>query len=181
MPPPVRPPLHPGGRDPLQTDLGCASSAWPPEGLTDLYDFSDGTSGDYISDGGDDMYDWGNYITVSDGGYWSSNLEYSQTCSGEASNSTWSDDVQYGTCKLTTGLSPAPLFMAVFSSATASIGGIANSGSLGCWRQTGLFPRKVGVHSSVIRMEYGTVVHAEGWRPGGGVALRHDCCMQVRI
>ena len=43
----------------------CASTSWPPGGFPSLYAFADGTSGTFINDGGQDMYDGGNQITTS--------------------------------------------------------------------------------------------------------------------
>ena len=72
-----------------------------------------------------------------EGGIVSDRLPYTETCSGEELapalvNDIVSSDIVYGTCKITTGLSPEPLFMAAFSSATSAIGGITIDGNLGC-------------------------------------------------
>jgi hypothetical protein len=44
--------------------LTCLGTAWPAAALSNLYDFQDGTSGSSIGDGGGDMYDGGNQISV---------------------------------------------------------------------------------------------------------------------
>ena len=46
------------------TDLRCATEPWAALGLENTYPFTEGYSGRSIEDGGSDMYDGGNYISV---------------------------------------------------------------------------------------------------------------------
>jgi PKD repeat protein len=56
-------------------DTVTASSSVLASSLSNLYTFWGGTSGSYISDGGNDMYDYGNYLTFDNSNY----LYYTQT------------------------------------------------------------------------------------------------------
>ena len=78
------------------------------------------------------MYDGGNRISVKSGPYWSGHLSYTNACTGAASNLAGVGDVVFDTCKQVNGLSSTPLFLAIFSSATASITGVTITGNLGC-------------------------------------------------
>ena len=113
----------------LSIDASRSALAWPPADLTGLYDFTDGTAGTSIGDGGNDMYDGGNMIRVQAGSTWSNNLQYTNQCNGDA-NSVATGDVMYETCKQTNGLSSKPLFFAVFSSVSSSITGVQIQGAL---------------------------------------------------
>mgnify|MGYP001481819010 CR=1 FL=1 len=107
----------------------CAPSTWPA-GLSYLYDFTEGTSGTSIGDGGFDMYDGGNRLSVAMGstGSWSSDMTYNQQCSGSTSAASIGDAV-YSTCKIT---SPSTGWFASVSSPSASIRGFRVQGNLGC-------------------------------------------------
>ena len=69
------------------TDLRCATEPWSALGLENTYPFTEGYSGRSIEDGGSDMYDGGNYISVhgktAEGkARWEFELPYTQDCEG---------------------------------------------------------------------------------------------------
>ena len=78
------------------------------------------------------MYDGGNRIRIRSGPSWSSDLSYTNDCSGVADHSAGVGDVKYNTCKLSDGNGGSPLFIATFTSASASITGVQVWGGLGC-------------------------------------------------
>ena len=72
------------------------------------YPFTEGYSGRGIKDGGSDMYDGGNYISVhgktEDGTpRWEFELPYTQDCQGLFPAPTGIGDITYATCKLMDG------------------------------------------------------------------------------
>ena len=120
----------------LSNDLSCTASAWPPTGITKLFPFTDGITGNNIADGGDDLYDVGNIITVCSfsagcSGIGLQALPYKDECSGPV-NHTAIGDVVYSTCKQTNGLSASPLFIASFRSPSADIRAVRFTGNTGC-------------------------------------------------
>ena len=100
-----------GGCCETPLDLRCADDVWPAN-LPALYEFSGGTLGYNIGDGGNDMFDNGNELRLRVNGEWSSPLFYTQVCDGsQAADAFWEDrwspreregvfDAQYLTCKL---------------------------------------------------------------------------------
>ena len=94
-----------------------------------MFAFAGGASSSAISDGGQDMYDYGNRLEVMAGSDWSSGyLSYTQVCDGSTAASAGVGDVVYATCK-TAGA--APVFAAAFASPSESIRGFRTSGNLG--------------------------------------------------
>eukprot|EP00241_Pyramimonas_parkeae_P014905 CAMPEP_0114319486 /NCGR_PEP_ID=MMETSP0059-20121206/25269_1 /TAXON_ID=36894 /ORGANISM="Pyramimonas parkeae, Strain CCMP726" /LENGTH=1029 /DNA_ID=CAMNT_0001446501 /DNA_START=179 /DNA_END=3265 /DNA_ORIENTATION=+ len=129
--------------DPVPNAIRLFDSSAPSilNGLSSLYDFSDGTRGTCISDGGYDMYDCGNQIYVKATGTssYTGPLAYRQSVSSAA---TGSGDVEYTTYKSTTPGSF--IWLAMFYSPVTGIesfkvdgnngadgGGTATWGSLG--------------------------------------------------
>ena len=62
-------------------DASCVEAVWPGN-LGSLYRFSQGINGYYIGDGGRDMYDVGNEVSVRINGQWSGPMYYNQNCDG---------------------------------------------------------------------------------------------------
>ena len=92
------------------TDLQCVTSKWPPQplGLPNLFAFTDGLTGRAIPDGGSDMFDYANYLSINLGptyetGKWQYRLPYNQDCSGLFPTKLDVGDGVYSTCKLTDG------------------------------------------------------------------------------
>ena len=79
------------------------------------YAIQDGTSGSSITDGGNDMYDGGNQITVKLGSTWTEDLSYTQSEYG--TQTTYSDQLSYYTYKRT----GPTVFFAEFESQSSSL------------------------------------------------------------
>ena len=112
----------------LGTSLSCTASAWSNANLPYLYAFNDGLSGNHIGDGGNDMYDSGNYVHIIHAdGHWQ-NIHYTQSCGSSLVNPY--GDLLYTTCK--TYASPGTLWVLAVTSASNNIRGLYIHGNLGC-------------------------------------------------
>jgi len=110
----------------LGTDLSCTASAWSNANLPYLYAFTEGLSGNQISDGGNDMYDGGNHIYIYHTGW--DRVTYTQSCGSSLVNPY--GDLLYTTCK--TYASPGTLWVLAVTSASNTIRGLYTHGNLGC-------------------------------------------------
>ncbi|KOO29422.1 hypothetical protein Ctob_007133 [Chrysochromulina tobinii] len=125
----------------------CIDRVWPPAGIPNIFPFTEGETGRSIRDGGSDMYDGGNYLSVRIQGAWQFELPYTQDCNGlfptelDGVDGPATSNVLYSTCKLLDGgvrgsdyvgdVTAGTLFSASFYSAEAKIDGFLISGNLG--------------------------------------------------
>ena len=126
-----------------ESNLQCVTSKWPPANMPYLYAFTDGYAGRSIRDGGNDMYDGGNYLNVRVNSQWHLRLPYTQDCDGlfpGTMDGVDKDDAVYSTCKLLGDThsvdgggerTAGTLFSAVIRSSSHKIDGFAISGNLG--------------------------------------------------
>ena len=132
-----------GGCCATEANLQCVTSKWPAS-LPSLFAFTDGYAGRSITDGGNDMYDGGNYLNVKVGGRWIKDLPYTNDCEGAFPTVVAADisaaDAVYSTCKLLDGFhtvdtvgeaTAGTLFSTVVTSSTNKIEGFIVSGNLG--------------------------------------------------
>ena len=119
--------------------LACVTTKWPAD-LPNLYAFGEGYSGRTIADGGKDMYDNGNVLSLQLNGKWQMELPYTQDCDGLFPSSLFGGLGEYSTCKLMDGTlasdtrgekTAGTLFAAAFSSTASAITGFAVTGNLG--------------------------------------------------
>ena len=120
-------------------NLRCVLDKWPA-GLPNLFPFTGGESGRTIVDGGGDMYDSGNELSVRIGNEWRMQLPYTQDCDGLFPSALLDGRASYSTCKLTGGSHTADgvgdqtagtLFAAAITSPSSEITGFAVTGNLG--------------------------------------------------
>eukprot|EP00747_Dinoflagellata_sp_TGD_P167845 gnl/TRDRNA2_/TRDRNA2_193050_c0_seq1.p1 gnl/TRDRNA2_/TRDRNA2_193050_c0~~gnl/TRDRNA2_/TRDRNA2_193050_c0_seq1.p1 ORF type:complete len:413 (+),score=49.78 gnl/TRDRNA2_/TRDRNA2_193050_c0_seq1:79-1317(+) len=95
--------------------------------ISNSYAFTEGTSGNQITDGGNDMYDGGNILNIKRQGTYQNRLAYTNQCPPSGTPTT-TNSLQYYTCKVT---SPMTLFIAEFYSASVDIQGFKTTGNLG--------------------------------------------------
>jgi hypothetical protein len=82
---------------------------WPPAGIPNIFPFTEGETGRSIRDGGSDMYDGGNYLSVRIQGAWQFELPYTQDCNGlfptelDGVDGPATSNVFYSTCKVRNG------------------------------------------------------------------------------